>query len=431
MYKVPIDWVPRKYQIPGWDYLEDAEGGGRAVWVWHRRAGKDLTAINYIATQILERPALYWHVLPTYNQGRKIVWDGMTKTGRKFIDHLPMALAESVNSTDMKIMFKNNAVYQVVGGDNPDRLVGANPAGIVFSEFPLMNPRCWTLLRPILLENGGWAIFPYTPRGKNHGYKMLQMALKNPKWFAEVLTVNTTGVVTPEMVQEERDSGMDEADINQEYYCSFDTPLKGAYYAEEMNRTSQQGRIGEHPPDPYLPVKTAWDIGVNDKTIIVFFQTFEEKVKVIDCYSNSGEGLAHYVKVLKSKPYFYDGHYAPHDMRVRDFSTGKSRYETALSMGIRFTIVPKTPLEDGIEGVRGMLPMTYWNDTEDTEPLILAMGEYRKDWDDKLQVFKSKPLHDWSSDYADAMRTLAMGQRSNAHKVNRNAERQAISNLDF
>jgi len=431
MYKVPINWKPREYQTPGWTHLENADGGGRCVWVWHRRAGKDLTAINYIATQILERPALYWHVLPTYNQGRKIVWDGMTKTGRRFVDHLPMALSESENSTDMKITFKNKAIYQVVGGDNPDRLVGANPAGIVFSEFPLMNPRCWTLLRPILLENGGWAIFTYTPRGRNHGYKLFEMAQRNPKWFAQILTVNETNIVTQEQIQEERDSGMDEADINQEYFCSFDSPLKGAYYAEQMNRAKAENRIGDHPADPYLPVHTAWDIGVNDQTIIIFFQSHEDSIKIIDCYANSGEGLAHYVKVLKDKPYFYDTHYAPHDMRVRDFSTGKSRYETALSMGIRFRILPKDPIEDGIEAVRGVMPRTYWNYNESTEPLVWAMSEYRKQWDEKLQTYQSKPIHDWSSDYADAMRTLCMGHKNTARRSKANMPQYAIDESDM
>ena len=164
---LPYNWEPREYQLPLWSFLEN--GGKRAVCIWHRRAGKDATALNFTVTSIVQRPGLYWHLLPTYNQGRKIVWDGMTKEARPIMDARPQDLVKTVNNTDMKLETINGGLWQVVGTDYVDRLVGANPVGCVFSEYSLQDPRAWDLIRPILLENGGWAIFIYTPTERTMG----------------------------------------------------------------------------------------------------------------------------------------------------------------------------------------------------------------------------------------------------------------------
>lgn len=407
---VPRNWAPRNYQMPLWDYMMG--GGTRAVSVWHRRTGKDLTAVNICAVKLCQRVGLYWHLLPTYNQGRKTVWDGMTRDGRKFIDHLPMEMASGVNNTEMKVTFENGSIYQVVGSDNPDRLVGTNPVGVILSEYSLQDPRAWNYIRPILAENKGFALFLYTPRGYNHGHRLYRMAVENPSWHAELLTADDTHVLTPEDIEEERRAGMPEEMIQQEFYCSFSSALMGSYFGTAMTQARAEDRVGDFPYDPLLGTITAWDLGMADQTVVIFAQEHQGSLRIIDCYANSGEGLPHYVNELKRLDYVYDRHHGPHDIRVRDLSTGRSRYEVAQSLGLRLEPVAKLPLEDGIEAIRSLLPRIYWNRTRRTETLIEAVEQYRREWDERSQCFRERPIHDWCSDFVDALRTLAVGMRA-------------------
>jgi len=411
--KLPYKWTPRPYQLTLWKYLE--QGGLRAACVWHRRAGKDLTMINWISRSIPLRVGLYWHLFPTYNQGRKIAWEGMTRDGRKFLDHFHPDLVAGRNNTDMRVSFKNGSVYQVVGSDNPDRLVGANPIGVIFSEYALQDPRAWDYIRPILVENKGWAVFIYTPRGRNHGYQMIQMAKKNERWLSETLDIDKTKVVTEEDVEEERKAGMPEAMIKQEFYCSFDASLVGSYYGEYMNHALASGRIRPVPFDPLLDVHTAWDLGIGDQVVIIFFQLNNDEIRIIDCYANTDRGIPHYAKVLREDhraEYCYDDHFAPHDINVRSLNDGKSRLEIARTLGIHFKIVPKTTIEDGIEAARAVMSRIYWNDDmKECRRLIDAMQQYKKTWDEKKKCFTDKPYHDWTSDYADAIRLMSLALR--------------------
>ena len=365
------------------------------------------------------RPGLYWHLFPTYNQGRKIAWEGMTKAGRKFISHFPKENVEAINNTEMRVTFKTGSIYQVVGADNPDRLVGANPVGIILSEYALQDPRAWDYIRPILLENEGWAVFIYTPRGRNHGYTLLNHAKKNPKWFTQVLSVNDTMAVPVEAIDEERMAGMPEELIQQEFYCSFDAALVGAYYGNHMKAALDTGRIGQFPYDSQLMVNTAWDLGIGDQTVILFYQVLGQQIRIIDCYSNSGEGLQHYVNILEKghrSQYVYGNHYAPHDIMAKDLSTGRTRLETAQSLGLRLRVVPKVSIEDGIEAVRSIMSRIYWNEDKNTEHLIEAARQYRKEWDDKKRCFNDRPYHDWTSDFMDALRYLALSIRRETMK---------------
>ena len=401
------------------------EGGGkRAVAVWHRRAGKDLSSINWCAVSALTRPGLYWHLFPTYNQGRKIAWDGMTRDGRKFLEHFPKEMWEAVNNTEMRLTLKNGSIYQVVGTDNVDRLVGANPVGVVFSEYSLQDPRAWDYIRPILAENGGWALFIYTARGRNHGYDLLNVAKKNENWFQQVLSVEDTRAIPLSAIDEERASGMPEEMIQQEFYCSFDAPLVGSYYGNAMARLLADGHLTKVPYEPLLEVHTAWDLGVGDSTSIIFYQLSGSEIRIIDYYEMQGEGLAHYVKVLREKEYVYGEHLAPHDIQVRDFSTGKSRLEAARELGIRFRVVPNLRIDDGIEAVRNTLPKVWFDETKCSH-LIEALRQYRKDYDEKRQVFRDRPLHDWTSHPSDAMRYLALGVRQRNDKRMSKLPRQA------
>ena len=406
--QVPDNWRPRDYQLDLWKYLEN--GGKRAVAVWHRRAGKDLLSVNWCVTAALKRKGLYWHLLPTYNQGRKIVWDGMTRDGRSFLEHFPKELWANVNNTDMRLELKNGSIYQVVGTDNVDRLVGSNPVGVVFSEYSLQDPRAWDLVRPILAENGGWAVFIYTARGRNHGYDLFNMANRNERWFCQRLSVDDTSVLNQEAIDEEREAGMPEELIQQEFYCSFDAPLVGSYYGSLMAKALAEERIKNVPYEPRLEVHTAWDLGMGDSTAIIWFQQFGNEYRIIDYYENQGEGIPHYVKIVREKDYIYGRHIAPHDIKVREMGTGKSRFEVARDLGLRFDICPNIQIDDGIEAARSIIPRCYF-DEKKCSILVEALRQYRKDYDEKNKVYKNRPLHDWSSHGADAFRYLALGTR--------------------
>lgn len=340
----------------------------------------------------------------------------MDKNGKPFLSAFPKELVASKLDQEMTLKLKNGSIYQVAGTDNIDSLVGTNPIGIVFSEYSLQDPHAFDFLRPILNENEGWAWFNFTPRGRNHGATLFDRAVKNPNWFAERLTVDDTGIIPLSAIDEDRELGMAEEIIQQEYWCSFDAPLVGAYYSKQMTAAANEGRIGLFPYDPMLPVQTAWDLGIDDSTAIWFYQVYPDAIKIIDFYENSGEGLLHYIKELDKKPYAYGDHWAPHDIEVREMSTGRSRREFAIQHGLRFRVCPKMDVADGIEAVRGLLPTCYFNNTEPMEMGIEAMKQYQKEWDDKRKVYGSRPLHDWTSHAADAFRVLAFSVRTNRNK---------------
>lgn len=372
--------------------------------MWHRRAGKDSIALNWTAPAAHERIGTYWHMLPTQAQGRKTIWDGIDRAGRRMIDQaFPACVRSNIRKDEMKIELRCGSIWQVVGSDNYNNLIGANPIGVIFSEYSVADPGAWDYIRPILAENGGWAIFIYTARGRNHGAHLYEMAKDNPSWFAEILTVDDTGVIGPEIIQDERDSGMSEDMIAQEYYCSFQAAIVGSYYGKQMLEAEKTGRISGVPYEPNLGVETWWDLGVGDSTAIWFVQRSAREIRVIDYYEMSGEGLPHYAKVLKERDYVYTRHIAPHDIEVRELGTGKSRRETAANLGIKFQIAPQLSVDDGIDATRAMLSRC-WFDKIKTARLVEAMKQYRKNWDEKLKVFQDHPCHDWASHGADAGR---------------------------
>lgn len=430
----PHQYTPRWYQTNLWKYMQ--KGGfrrKRGVWVVHRRGGKDLNAIHLINTAGAERPGLYWHVFPTYAQGKKIAWDGKTKEGKAFRAAFPTQLVEGENHTEMKMTLKNGVIYQVIGADKPDSLVGPNPVGIVFSEWSLMNPTVLDLMKPILAENEGWALFIYTPRGKNHGWKQLQLAKKNGidkggRWFWEVLPNSYTGVVSQEDIEQERREGMSDEMIAQEFDCSFDSPMEGSYYGKLLDKAEREKRIGNIPWDPKLPVHTAWDLGIGDYMSIWFYQVYGHEVRIIEYYQNCGEGLAHYAKFLKDKDYVYGNHYAPHDIEVRELGTGKSRKEVARGLGIRFIAGRQLPVDEGIEAVRGLLPQC-WFDEKKCELGLDGLRSYHKEYDEDNKVFRDKPEHDWASHPADSFRELAVSLKKRS-KGNKKPQEKAEHEYD-
>lgn len=415
---IPYNFEPRDYQLPLLNALDN--GYKRAIAVWHRRAGKDKSVINYMAKKMVEEVGGYYYLFPTYKQGKKVIWNGMDRNGFKFTDHIPKGIRKRVDNTDMLIEIDNGSIFQVIGTDNIDSLVGANPKGVIFSEWPLQDPSAWDYIRPILAENDGWAIFVYTPRGKNHGYTLLELAKKYPDiWYSEVLDVTKTQAIPFDVLEQERREIVakdgNDALYLQEYMCSFEVPIQGAYYAQQLQQAEADGRITGVPYDPYAPVHTAWDLGIDDSMTIWFFQVIGREIHFIDYYENSGEGMKFYIKYLKEKEYVYGKHYAPHDIQVRELSTGKTRWETAKSLGIEFETVAKISVADGIDACRMMFTMCWFDKTK-CEKGLNALNSYHKEWDEKNQVFKPKPYHDWASHGADGFRTFGVGFKLEVEK---------------
>jgi phage terminase large subunit len=413
--RLPADgWRARPYQAPVWRYFKN--GGSRAACVWHRRAGKDEFCLHLAAVKAHQRPATYWHMLPEAAQARKAIWEAVNPhTGRRRIDEaFPRAVRETTRENEMLIRFRCGSTWQVVGSDNFNSLIGSPPAGVVFSEYALADPSAWNFIRPILAENGGWASFIYTPRGPNHGQDLYLYAKSDPAWFAELLTVDDTGAIAPDVLAQEKRELIaqhgehGEALFRQEYYCSFTAAIIGAYYGREMDAAETAGRIVANVYDPGLAVHTAWDLGLSDHTAIWFYQQSGFDIRLVDYYAASGFGLDHYAKVLQGRGYAYGRHLWPHDGARGELGTGKTLRETAAGLGLTMSIVKKLPVEDGINAVRRILPRC-WVDRNKCAEGIKALRQYRREWDDARKVFYERPLHDWASHPADAFRTLAVG----------------------
>ena len=235
---VPHHFSPRPYQL---NLLRAMDSGiKRAVVIWHRRSGKEKTCLNLVIKKMLERVGTYYYFFPTFSQGKRILWDGLDRDGFKFLDHFPAELVANKNDTELKIKLKNGSVFQLIGTDNIDSIVGTNPIGCVFSEYSLQSPRAWDFMRPILAENGGWAIFNFTPRGRNHGWKILQQAKDSEKWFWEVLSVDKTGAI-PQEVLDQESKEMPQDLFRQEYFCEF-LEDAGAVF-RGIDKTIYQGDI--------------------------------------------------------------------------------------------------------------------------------------------------------------------------------------------
>lgn len=423
--QIPNGWKPREYQDGLWQYLFD--GGRRADVVAHRRWGKDDIALNWAAVSVLRKPATYWHMLPEQAQARKAIWNAVNPhTGRRRIDEaFPLEMRKRTLDQEMMIEFINGATWQVLGSDNYNSLVGSPPYGVTFSEWSLAKPEAWTYFRPILAENGGWALFIWTPRGPNHATRSFEAREKTPdEWFTLRSSVDDTGVFSPEaldrelreMVAETGSREEAEAQFAQEYRVDFNVATPGAYYGSALSEAAVAGRIGVVPHDPALRVYTSWDLGIDDYTAIWFFQLFGPEVRVIDYFETNGQGLPAIVKeAVASKPYLYAAHHLPHDVMVRDLSTGRSRHDTLQSLGMSNIIVGvATDPDERVNAVRLLIPMCRF-DKERTAAGVDHLKSYRKRWIKSTSSYGG-PLHDKASHGSDAFGEFALNRRADTLK---------------
>lgn len=374
-----------------------------------------------------ERVASYWHCLPEYEQARKAIWTSVNpKTGKRRIDEaFPPEIRDSKDEQQMFIRFKNGSTWQVIGSDRYNSLVGAGIAGVTFSEWALCNPSSWGYIRPMVEENNGWAAFITTPRGRNHAKAMYDMAVADTsgRWFAELSTIHDTGALTASQLDESLREYMalygedvGRAQFEQEYECSFNAAILGAFYAREMLAVRSEKRIRPIVPLPGRPVHTAWDIGVKDDTSIWWFQVYQGRVYVLDCYTASGVGVDHYADVCHAKGWKRGVDYVPHDAKVKEWGTGKTRVETMRELGLNPHLVAMATKMDGINAVRRLLPLCIF-DPACEKSGIPALEMYRREWDDERKTFRADEVHDWTSHPSDAFRYLAMAWREVPEQV--------------
>jgi len=348
-----------------------------------------------------------FHILPTYSQAKKVIWDSSTNDGKRILDYIPKEVIESKNGHEMKIRFTNGSLYQLIGSDNIDSLVGSNPKIIIFSEYALQSPAAWDYLRPILDVNKGYAIFISTPRGKNHFHELMCMARNRQDWFCEVLPISSTGVLNEEDIQKMRDEGVSEEHIQQEFYCSFNRGVEGSYYGRLIEKARDEQRICNVPYETRSPVHTAWDIGFGDSTSIIFWQEIGGEVRIIDFYENQGEGISHYAKLIQSKPYVYGTHYMPHDAGSGSIQTGRTLQDVAYEIGVKTTLLEREiDVAIGIEAVRSLLSIAYI-DEKKCSHLIKCLENYHKKFNEKTNSYSENPVHDWTSHAADSIRYMA------------------------
>lgn len=426
-------WECRDYQRNLWRYME--AGGLRAALKWHRRSGKDTTALRWTTVASQRRVGTYWHMLPTLRQARKIIfegivegqdgvahrqldaWPGWREAGKLDARGRPVGMVKHIRHDEMKIELWNGSIWYCVGSDNYDSLVGTNPIGVVFSEWSLTDPDAWNYIRPILSENNGWSIFIWTPRGMNHAAKMYRNVKELDEWFSETLTVDDTHVISMEKIDLERREGAAEEHLLQEYWCSEDAPLVGSFWGDQLIAAQRERRITRVPHDPALKVDTWSDLGHSDAFATWFVQQASAEIHVIDYWEKNGALLSDWATMLEDKrrerDMVYGRHLWPHDGGHKTLAS-KGRPLSALvgDLGISVEVQPRTDIIVGIHRVRQVLPRC-WFDADRCEDGLISLRSYRKDQDEAKSTedrpyFKPTPRHDWASHGADGFRCGAM-----------------------
>lgn len=438
---LPYEYVPRSYQKPSWNALwrtgstfEQPGDIKRAFLLHHRRAGKDLNVFNLMQCKIGQRVGVYAHIFPTLTEGKRVIWRGITKKGRRFLDYIPSYTqfakqprtglwVTAKRDDDMSIEFSNGSIYQVLGADHPDSIRGMGIIGAIFSEYAFFKgPEVLDIVRPMLAENGGWMAVVTTPNGRNHSHALHKLAEREPDWFAETVPASVTNIPgIAEAIEADRKSGMSEEKIASEYECSYEIPVEGAFYGPQMQLMQEQGRIGNVPFDPRARVDTFLDIGVKDPCALWWGQEIGSELHIIDFEWMTGTGLPQVIEKIQEKQvergFVYNRHYAPFDMNVREWGSdhAATRLGTAKALGMKFKVVPKRDLEDGRNAVRSRLATTFI-DEDHCELGIDALFQYQKKPMEGIVgplgevLYTNDHEHNWACHPADALRTGVMGQ---------------------
>ena len=394
---VETGYVPRAQQRQ----IHDAVARHRfVVVVAHRRMGKTVAALNQLIHAALEceKPdPRFAYIAPTYGQAKRVAWD--------YLCHFTRPLEATHNISELRADFYGRRI-QLYGSDNPDSLRGQYFDGVILDEIGDQNPKIWNeIVRPALADRLGWALFLGTPKGANHFKDFRDRAENEPGWALLEFKASETGILPKEELDAAKKE-MGDDKYAQEFECSFAAAVEGSYYAAQLNALPPD-RFKEFARDDLCKTYTAWDLGVGDSTAIWVCQVSGQERRLIDFVENHGVGLDWYVNWIKQNDYTKAEHILPHDVEVRELGTGKSRKEVLQDLGLHITVCPKISVDDGIQAVRRLLPNCYLHPR--TKQGTDALRNYRREYDEKRNVYYDKPLHDWSSHAADAFRYLAVG----------------------
>jgi hypothetical protein len=399
MGEIVIPYKPREHQLKVHELLD---GKRFAVVVAHRRFGKTVAALNHLIREAVlnekETPR-YAYIAPTYGQAKRVAWDYLVK--------YTTPLGGTNNISELRVDFWGRRI-QLYGSDNPDSLRGQFFDGVIIDEVGDQNPKIWTdIVRPALTDRKGWCLFIGTPKGHNHFKELRDRAEKEEGWGLLEFKASETGVVDEvELKAAKNEMGQDK--YLQEFECSFDASVEGSYYGTLLQEIEQKKHMQEIPREELSRTFTAWDLGMGDSTSIWVAQLVGTEVRLLDYYENHGVGLDHYVKWIKDNDYLKAEHILPHDVRVRELGTGKSRMEMLEEAGLEVKIAPRMGLDDGIQAVRRLLPRCWFN-VPQVQNGLNCLRNYRRDYDEKRKIFFERPLHDWSSHGSDSFRYLALG----------------------
>lgn len=411
-----ITFPARLYQEPVIDWFMD--GGTRAFEVWHRRAGKDRTATFIESALACRRVGLYWHALPEYKHARRVIWDALTRDGERLIDlNFPPAIVRKRNEQEMKIELVNGSIWQLVGADNFDSLVGSNPVHVTFSEFALMNPKSWEFIRPILAENGGTALFITTPRGYNHAHELFSDAKRHPEtWHTSLLTVNDTKVIPESVLDEERRTMPDEL-FRQEWLCDFSAANVGAILGRYLEEAEREGRVVDFKPDDG-PLEASCDIGFRDTTAWWFWRPKVGGFDLVDYEEASGMDADDWIDRLKVRGQAFERIWLPHDARVKTFQSKHSALERFLkAFGPDVVrIVPDTKKADRINAARMVIQQCRFHATRTAQGLA-GLRAWSYDYNEDTRSFSREPKHDWASHPGDGFSYGAVVMRERVAKV--------------
>ena len=421
--KIQIPYTPRKHQA----YIhQELDKHRYAVLCCHRRFGKTVMVLNHLIRAALTNTnhnPRYAYIAPTYKQAKSIAWDYL----KFYTKNIP---GTKWNESELRCDLVNGARITLLSSENFDSIRGIYLDACAIDEVAQVSQGLIDeVIVPALSDRKGKLFLIGTPKGMNNiFYDYYQKAQSDPKWFLYKAKASETKIVDEEELSNAL-TVMGTAKYNQEFECSFIGNLEGSIYGDLVQELDDKGNIGAVPYDPSLPVNTAWDIGYNDSTSIIFFQLLNHQLNIIETYENDNEALPHYIKFLQDKDYIYDTHYGPHDLDVTEFSNGKTRREVASALGVRFRIAPRILLEDGIHAVKMILPRCKI-DSNNCADLLIALRHYHRKFNDKERIFKSKPVHDFSSHMCDALRVLATALDENK-TTNKNLQRVAESSYQI
>lgn len=396
---VTIPYKPRDPQLQ----LHEAVDAHRfTVGVAHRRMGKTVAALNTLIKSAMENQQespRYGYIAPTYGQAKRVAWDYLCKYVR------PLGAVENIS--ELRVDFLGRRI-QLYGSDNPDSLRGQYFDMVVLDEIGDQNPKIWNeIIRPALSDRNGKCLFIGTPKGNNHFKELRDRAETDPAWkLLEFKASETKLIAENELVDARKEMGDDK--FNQEFECDFSASVEGSYYGKLIADLEAKGRMCEIVRDDLCITHVAWDLGMGDSTVLFVAQTVGQEIRIIDFVENHGQGLDWYVNWLKENNWHKAEQLLPHDVEVRELGTGKSRLEVLKEAGLDVRVLPRLSVDDGIQAVRRMLPKCWFNMPKVKQGLD-CLRNYRREYDEKRNVFYDKPLHDWASHSADSFRYLALG----------------------